>query len=197
MLTLLVVALVGAAQARASTTMQSLTSGGVSRGYLLHQPASLPAGKVPLMVALHAGLGSSDPESAPRGMESLTGFDAVADEKGFIVAYPASLSGGWHIGCCGESRPDRDDVDFIEAMVDELISTANVDSQRIYVTGFSVGAYMAYRMACESPMVAGMGSAGGSEILYPMRATAPGDDLRDPRDPGLLRWKLRRPDPDE
>ena len=149
----------GPAQASASTT-QTITSNGVSRTYLLYQPANLPAGPVPLMVALHGGTSPS-----PGGMESLTGFDSLADEQGFLVAYPASQSGGWHIGCCTAARSSPDDLEFIDDMIGHLVATDNVDPDRVYVTGFSVGAYMAYRMACESPDVAGVGSTGGSEIL--------------------------------
>ena len=160
LLVLVAVASGSAADSSLASTTQTITSNGVSRTYLLYQPANLPAGPVPLMVALHGGTSPS-----PGGMESLTGFDSLADEQGFLVAYPASQSGGWHIGCCTAARSSPDDLEFIDDMIGHLVATDNVDPDRVYVTGFSVGAYMAYRMACESPDVAGVGSTGGSEIL--------------------------------
>jgi polyhydroxybutyrate depolymerase len=144
----------------APATSQTIVSGGVTRTYLLYEPASLPGGKVALMVALHAGYSSA------AGMESLTGFDALAHKDGFIAAYPEAESGIWHLGCCNAERANPDDVEFISALIDHLVSTANVDPNRVYATGFSVGAGMAYRLACElSSKVVGMGSVGGYEYL--------------------------------
>lgn len=42
-----------------------------------------------------------------------------------------------------------DDVGFINALVDHLIQRFHADPQRIYVTGMSNGAIMAYRLAAE------------------------------------------------
>ena len=141
------------------------------------------------MVALHPGTGA-----AASGMETLTGYDALAEEKGFVVAYPDSQNGGWHIGCCTAERRSADDLEFIDAMIEHLISTANVDPRRVYVTGFSVGAYMAYRMACESPWSPAPGRpAARRSSRLPARPSIR-SHLRDPRDQGLLRRQLRGPD---
>lgn len=143
-----------------SASSETIVSEGVTRNYLLYEPTSLPAGKVALMIALHGGFGS------PQGMESLTGFDELADKDRFIVAYPEAESGIWHLGCCNAERSSPDDVDFISALIAHLVRTANVDPNRVYVTGFSVGAGMAYRLACElSSQIVGMGSVGGYEYL--------------------------------
>jgi polyhydroxybutyrate depolymerase len=143
-----------------TASTQTLVSGGVTRSYRLYEPASPPAGKLALMVALHAGYSSA------AGMESLTGFDGLADKDGFLVAYPEAENGIWHLGCCNAERSSPDDVEFISALIGHLVATANVDPSRVYVTGFSVGAGMAYRLACElSSQVVGMGSVGGYEYL--------------------------------
>jgi polyhydroxybutyrate depolymerase len=143
-----------------TASTQTLVSGAVTRSYLLYQPASPPAGKPALMIALHAGYSSA------AAMESLTGFDGLADKDGFVVAYPEAENGIWHLGCCDAERESPDDVEFISALIDHLVATANIDPARVYVTGFSVGAGMAYRLACElSSQVVGMGSVGGYEYL--------------------------------
>jgi polyhydroxybutyrate depolymerase len=152
----------------ALTGVRSIVSGGVTRIYVLHRPANLPAGKVALMIALHPA------RSTGQAMESLTGFDALADIKGFIVAYPdaqtnrpvALNDGLWDLGCCDAERSSPDDVNFIGDLIKHLVATANVAPDRVYVTGFSWGADLAYRLACKLPsQVAGVGSVGGSEIL--------------------------------
>jgi polyhydroxybutyrate depolymerase len=143
----------------ASSVTQTIVSGGVSRTYLLYEPASLPAGKVPLMIALHAGGYSA------ASWESFTRLGALADEKGFIVAYPEWQGGNWDIGCCNATLSSSADVEFIGVVINHLVETADVDSSRVYVTGFSLGGYMAYRLACELPAIAGIGDVGASEYL--------------------------------
>ena len=153
--------------AQGSSASQTIESGGVTRSYLLYQPANLPSGEVPLVIGLHG----AGPGGGPLPFENGNGFDQLADQDGFIVAYPAALgttpSTGalWHMGCCDATQNSSDDVEFINALIDHLVATANVDSRRVYVIGFSVGAAMAYRMGCESDKVAGVGSVGGWERL--------------------------------
>jgi polyhydroxybutyrate depolymerase len=48
-------------------------------------------------------------------------------------------------------RDGVDDVGFIDAVVAELLAGGDIDADRVYVTGMSNGAMMAYRLACELP----------------------------------------------
>lgn len=144
----------------ASSVTQTIVSGGVSRTYLLHQPTNLRAGeRAPLMIALHAGGYNAG------SWETFTGFSSLADEKGFVVAYPEWHGTNWDIGCCNSVESSPADVEFIGAVIDHLVASADVDPGRVYVTGFSLGGYMAYRLACELPAIAGMGDVGASEYL--------------------------------
>lgn len=60
-----------------------LTSGGRERTYRLYVPRSLSPGQdVPLVVALHGGLGSG------KQMANATGFDEEAEKGVFLVVYP-------------------------------------------------------------------------------------------------------------
>lgn len=143
-----------------SSGTATIVVGGVTRTYLLFRPASLPRRPVPLVVVLQ-GAYSSD-----AGIEQLTGFDGIAQSRGFVVVYPQPQAGLWHLGCCNALRRSPDDVSFIGGLIDHLVATADVDPSRVYVVGFSVGAAMAYRLACElSSKVAGIGSVGGFEYL--------------------------------
>jgi polyhydroxybutyrate depolymerase len=126
------------------------------RQYKLHMPPpgawkgwhtdGTPTHKVPLLLALHGGLSTSG------AMEQLTGFDSLADHDGFMVAYPDGFMTTWNAGdCCGAAKwGNVDDVAFLTKLIDKLDSTGMVDPDRVYVTGFSNGAGMAYRMACQS-----------------------------------------------
>src|SRR4051812_30000520 len=66
----------------AGDPLEQVQVGGVDRSYLLHLPDPLPNKPLPLVVVLHGGGGSA--ESALK----MTGFDAMADQAGFIVVYP-------------------------------------------------------------------------------------------------------------
>jgi polyhydroxybutyrate depolymerase len=59
----------------------------------------------------------------------------------------------WNGGsCCGEAFNKKiDDVLFINSLVDKLIKQYNIDSKRVYLTGFSNGALLTYKIAAEAP----------------------------------------------
>ncbi len=121
---------------------------GYAREYYLHVPeavASDALGRVPLVVMLH-GRGGTGP-----GMAALTGFDAVADEHGFIVVYPSGVDNQWNYveGIPGYAI-EVPDVAFLRALVGHLEERLPVDDERVYVGGFSNGGYMAQRLACDA-----------------------------------------------
>lgn len=131
----------------------SIEVGGATRTYRLYVPAHLPSRPVPLLVALHGGLGSG------AQFESQTGFDGLAQANGFIVAYPNGTPQRpgtdldvWNAGgCCGVadvSHENVDDVGFITALIGHLESEYRVDRHRVFLTGHSNGALMAFAVAC-------------------------------------------------
>ncbi len=138
----------------ATTGSRTLTVDGQERTYRLHVPDGLPAGEeVPLIIALHGGLGSG--EQFARSSD----LDTLADVEGIITVFPDGLSrraegGGrtWNGGyCCGFAQAsDVDDVAFIEAVVGQVSDEYPVDPARVGAMGHSNGAIMAYRLACEA-----------------------------------------------
>lgn len=150
------------------------TPDGRTRTYQLYVPSHMAAGTVPLLVALHGGLGSGDQ------FRTNSGFDELAESNGFIVAFPDGTSLNrvlkdnrvWNAGgCCGVAAEDRDDVDdvtFLAAVVDDIANELPVDHNRVFFAGHSNGAMMSYRMACERPdLVAGIGVQAGALMVSP------------------------------
>ncbi|MFM8304815.1 MAG: alpha/beta hydrolase family esterase [Actinomycetota bacterium] len=147
---------------------QVRTADGRTRRYRLYVPASLPtAGDVPLLVALHGGLGTSAQFAAN------SGFDGLAEANRFVVVYPdgigarAGVSGfqTWNGGyCCGPAvRENVDDVAFVRQVIDAVDAQLPVDPSRTYASGHSNGAIMAYRLACElSDLIVAIGVQAGS-----------------------------------
>src|SRR3972149_6035846 len=89
-------------------------------------------------------------------------------------------SNGGH--CCGEAAKNNvDDVGFVRALIDELATLINIDPGRVYATGFSNGAIMVYRLACElSDRIAAIGPVAATQILDDQEACHPGRSV-----PGL------------
>jgi polyhydroxybutyrate depolymerase len=134
---------------RAGDHTFSIRHAGRSRTYFTHMPAA--TGALPVIIAYHGGGGEA------QGFRGYARLDAIADREHFIVVYPngtgplpnrlLTFNGG---GCCGFAK-DRniDDVGFTIALLDDLAKRTRVDRARIYATGHSNGAIMAYRLAAE------------------------------------------------
>ena len=146
-LVLLLVSTAGCPLASMDMELKTLNINGQIRTYWVYAPASCDgSAPVPLVLALHP--------FATTGlyMARTTNFNAVADEEGFIVAYPNGCTRLWN----GDPTDDqqgrdqcRDDVQFVDALLDELPSSYRIDPARIYVCGASNGGLMTQRLACE------------------------------------------------
>lgn len=156
-------------------TTRSLSYDGEERTYILHiPPARDPSQPTPLVIIFH-GFGLDGEE-----MVRITGFSAQADISGFIAVYPNGTGRklSWNGGdCCGEAAINgADDVGFVRALIAELSTLVKIDQERIYATGFSNGAIMAYRLACElSDRIAAIGPVGATqavETCQPARAVS-------------------------
>jgi polyhydroxybutyrate depolymerase len=128
----------------------TLAHGGRSRAYIVHVPPRLGSSAA-VVLAFHGGGGEA------AGFQSYAGLDAVADREGFVVVYP--YGNGvlprrlltWNAGdCCGFALNQQiDDVGFAVALLDDLAERVPLDPARVYATGHSNGAMMAYRLATE------------------------------------------------
>lgn len=165
-----------AAPPSTGTTRYTLVYNDVERDYLLHIPAGHKAATpVPLMVVLHGGL-----SNASKAMK-MTGMTEKADAENFIAVFP---NGGvrkkfvhsWNSGFSSKKaeRQTVDDVGFIRVLVDTIAKAYAIDKDRIYATGFSNGAIMTYRLACEmSDVFAAIGPVAGAIDCEPCKPTSP------------------------
>lgn len=162
----------------------ALQVGNLERHYLLHVPPNYEKGKpLPLVIMLH-GMGGTALLSLRE-----TGWSAKADSENFIVAYPEATRPeqkqspnlrtnpqAWNDGSGRFHAAEReiDDVAFIKALIESLKSSYSVDPDRIYVTGFSNGASMTFRLGAElADRIAAIAPHSGTcwtESLSPARA---------------------------
>jgi polyhydroxybutyrate depolymerase len=148
---------------------------GLERSYLIHVPAGLTrADAVPLLFVFHGF--QEDSTYARR----YTGFNDLADANGFIVAYAegsgASSGLSWNGGtCCGYALAnDVDEPAFVNAILADVETLAAIDRDRVYAAGFSNGALLSYRLACEmSDTFAAVAPVGGVLIYEPCQPAEP------------------------
>lgn len=156
---------------------RALAHGGAARSYVLHVPPRASSAPLPLVLAFHGGGGN-----AP-GLQRYAGLDALADRDGFLVAYPNGSSRlfserllTWNAGeCCGfAAEAGVDDVGFALAVIEDVAQHGSLDLSRIYATGHSNGAMMAYRLAAEAAgrvaAIAPVAGAMALERFAPTRA---------------------------
>jgi len=156
----------------------AITVQGVERSYFVHVPPSYDSTKKwPVVVMFHGGGGT-----AQAAMWD-TGWDDKSDKEGFLAVFPegtppdASRPGRfrdnpqtWNDGSkrpnVGAASRGVPDVDFVAAMLADLKLRFGVDERRIYITGFSNGASMAFKVARElSTIVAAAAPVAGADWL--------------------------------
>ncbi|GAA6131479.1 alpha/beta hydrolase family esterase [Halopseudomonas sabulinigri] len=123
----------------------SVNVNGQQREFILYAPPSYNGNaQVPLLLDFHALLTSAEYQRDNSGTRE------VAQDEGFLVAYPQGIDNAWNLGpCCTESRT-VDDVAFARAMVADVVARSCVDQKRVYATGYSNGGGMAYKLACSA-----------------------------------------------
>jgi polyhydroxybutyrate depolymerase len=134
----------------------SLTVDGQARTYRLFRPPSVSGNRpAPLVVFLHGCFPGANGDGHASGLH----FDDQANTGGFIAVYPDGLNGCWNLGrCCGPAA----DVTFIDRLLDRLVKDLPINQSRIFVTGVSGGAAMAYRLACQlSSRISAIASVAG------------------------------------
>ena len=118
--------------------------------YRLYVPPMLSgAAARPLVIMLHGC------EQNAMDFAAGTRMNALADQFGFVVAYPQQSITRHSRRCWQwyhkESLDGRGEVSLIEGLIDALAGRQEIDRSRIYVAGMSSGAAMAHLLALKRP----------------------------------------------
>ncbi len=136
---------------------------GTSRKYMEYIPTSSPDGSMPVVFLLH-GLGDNCNNFSQLGFEALAPnwiiITPEATEANLnIMGYPMNAGTAWAAGVGGEDityngfpignielNEGVNDEGFILAILDSLENNFNVDTDSVFVTGFSMGGFMSNKM---------------------------------------------------
>jgi polyhydroxybutyrate depolymerase len=155
----------------------AVTHQNLRRSYLVHVPPQASDNRpLPMVLSFHGGGSNAEV------MRAYTRMDISADRDGYIVVYPNGSSGlqgrflTWNAGaCCGPAAMLQvDDVGFSLAVLDDVAARIPIDKARVYATGLSNGAMMAYRLAAEaSPRIAAVAGVAGTIAMQSIKPSRP------------------------
>jgi polyhydroxybutyrate depolymerase len=118
---------------------QRVTAAGRARTFTLVVPDGYrPDVPYPLVVVLHGGGGTS------AWARTQTDLERVAAGRA-VFAYPDAVRGNWDLDSPAGSNVD---IALFDTILLLLHNTLCIDPRRVFLTGFSNGAYMANQLAC-------------------------------------------------
>ena len=119
--------------------------------YSLYRPKDRPVAGLPLVVMLHGC------QQTAYEMACGTRMNQLADQKGFVVAYPQQAKRAQFMRCWRWFQPDAGhglaEADVIADLTSAIVRKYRLDSSRTYVAGMSAGAGMAALTALRHPDV--------------------------------------------
>ena len=142
----------------------SLEHQNLQRQYIVHLPPGYNNNNpTPAVIVLHGGSGNF------LNVQGFTQMNFVSNQNEFLAIYPqgqgiAPPGYSWADGRnTSADQAGIDDVGFMSKLIDTLYNDYNIDTNQVYICGFSNGGFMTQRLACETPeLFAAVGGLGCS-----------------------------------
>jgi poly(hydroxyalkanoate) depolymerase family esterase len=131
-------------------TESSFTAEAGTRSFKLFEPAGFDGSALPLVVMLHGC--TQDPDDFAAG----TRMNALAQEQGFYVLYPAQAPRSnahkcWNWFSPADQRRGHGEPALLAGMTRHVMATHRIDADRVWVAGLSAGGAMTAILAREYP----------------------------------------------
>lgn len=120
-----------ACQNAVAQNLETINFNGQQRTMLVHAPSDIQA-NAPLVISLHGANQDANYQ------HDQTQWDNCADSAKFVVVYPNAINKFWDTG------NNSNDLKFIEHIMSLMYDRYQIDLNRIYISGFSLGAMMTY-----------------------------------------------------
>ena len=126
---------------------QTIQHDGLTREYSIYIPASYDGTtNFPLLFNFHGG------DGVIADWQTTADMRPIADTANFILVYPQARpdpSDGSSLNWIPKVPGAFDDVPFISALIDTIASNYQIDHNRIYACGYSLGGDMSFELGCK------------------------------------------------
>ncbi len=113
-----------------SAMADDITVDGTKRNYIVYAPSNLGT-KRPLLISCH---GMNQDAAYQKGMLQI---ESVADTAKFVTVFPNGIDRSWDLG-------GQRDLNFMRALIEEMVKRYDIDRNKIYLSGFSMGGMFTY-----------------------------------------------------
>jgi len=163
-LVIILLTITGVSTNAQQNVQDSLEHQNLQRQYIVHLPPGYNSNiSTPVVIVLHGGSGNY------QSVQGFTQMNFVSNQNDFLAVYPQGIGNappGYSWADGRNTTADQagiDDVGFISKLIDTLSVNYNIDTNKVYICGFSNGGFMTQRLACEIPeLFAAVGGLGCS-----------------------------------
>ncbi len=153
-----VLALTSVALLAGNAFADNINVNGKSRSMNVYAPKNIEKGR-PLIIQMH-GMNQDAPYQ-----QNAAKWEPIADTARIVVVFPNGENKAWDIS--GDK-----DINFLKAIINEMYTRYEIDKNRVYVSGFSMGGMMSYHAANKmGDMIAAIAPvSGGGGVNSPKRS---------------------------
>ena len=146
-------------------TTENIFYDGNNREYIVYVPQIYsPSISTPILFAFHGGSGFANDF-----MNYEADFRSISDTAGFILIYPQALedpNDGNSTNWLHKEPTDHKDIFFIETLIDTIATQYNINTERVYACGYSLGGMFSYELACQlNHKITAISSVAGAAFL--------------------------------